>query len=335
MAKARLAKAGGILAAAAIALVGITATASAEEWRIATLAPQGSTWMKILDKGAAEIADATGDRISLKYYPNGVQGDEKDVISKMKLGQLDGGAMTIVGLAEIDAHIRVLSLPMMFKSKAHMEYVVARMWPYFQKRFAKKGYMLGDYGFVGPIKFLSKTKVTSVSDLKSLKVWQWGDDPVTAAMFKEIGVNGVPLGVPEVLGGLTSGRINAAYGSPLAAVALQWNTKVSYMSDLMLSYGLGATVIRKEVYDKASKDDLEAQSKIAKAQAKKLRRHVVKDNKNAQKQMEKKGVEVVTAPADFVAEMQKAAEKVWDNLSGSEYSAAELKLVKKYAAAYK
>jgi TRAP-type C4-dicarboxylate transport system substrate-binding protein len=319
----------------AIALMGFTATASADEWRIATLAPQGSTWMKILDKGAAEIADATDDRIALKYYPNGVQGDEKDVISKMKLGQLDGGAMTIVGLAEIDAHIRVLSLPMMFTSKAHMEYVVARMWPYFQKRFEKKGYMLGSYGFVGPIHFLANKKVQSVSDLKSLKVWQWGDDPVTGAMFKELGVNGVPLGVPEVLGGLTSGRINAAYGSPLAAVALQWNTKVKYMSELMLSYGLGATVVRKEIYNAASADDLKKQKDISKAQAKKLRRHVVKDNKNALKQMKNKGVTVVSAPQDFVDEMQAAAEKVWESLKGKEYTAGELKLVKKYAAAYK
>ena len=77
------------------------------------------------------------------------------------------------------------------------------MWPYFQKKFEKKGFKLNDRGEVGWIYFLSKNKVESLADLKGQKLWMWGDDQLVGAMFKKLGLNGVPLGVPEVDAGLT------------------------------------------------------------------------------------------------------------------------------------
>ena len=86
--------------ASVVLLASFGGTALAEESverRIATLAPRGSAWMKILERGAQEVEKATEGRIKIKYYPNGVQGDERDVIRKMRLGQLDGASVTSVG----------------------------------------------------------------------------------------------------------------------------------------------------------------------------------------------------------------------------------------------
>src|SRR5262249_31171163 len=102
---------------AAIGLVlGLRSSAHADELRLATLAPSGSPWMAVLDKAQAEIKDKTGGRIVLKYFEGGSQGDERDFIQKIKLGQLDGAAVTAVGMSMIDESIRVLELPMMFNS---------------------------------------------------------------------------------------------------------------------------------------------------------------------------------------------------------------------------
>src|SRR5262245_61867509 len=65
---------------------------------IASLAPSGSPWMELLDKTAAEARDTTRGRVSLKYFEGGQQGDERDFVRKIKLGQLDGAAVTAVGL---------------------------------------------------------------------------------------------------------------------------------------------------------------------------------------------------------------------------------------------
>ncbi len=335
MSQLRMAKVVGIAAVAAIALGSLAATAAAEDRRIATLAPPGSTWMKILEKGAQEIEQATGGRIAVKYYPGGVQGDERDVVRKIRLKQLDGAAVTSIGLAMVDPSIRVLELPMLFGSVEEMEYVRDRMWPYFQKKFEKKGFVLGDPGEVGWVYFMSQTPIRSLADLRKTKTWMWSDDVVVREVFKKLNIPGVPLGVPEVLAGLTSGRINAAYGSPLAAVALQWNTKVKYMTSMPMSFSLGATITRKDVWDSATAEDQAVQKKLARLIGKKLRRNVRRDNDNAKKQMTRKGVEIIETPKEMVTEFEKSAQEVWADLTGKVFSAGELKMVLKFRDEYR
>ena len=200
-----VARTAGLCAAAVLATLGMTRAARAEgtELRIASLAPSGSPWMEVLDKAASETKDKTAGRVTLKYFEGGQQGDERDFVRKIKGGQLDGAAVTAVGLAMIDESIRVLELPMMFQSAEELDYVADKMWPSFQKKFEKKGFRLNDRGEVGWIYFLSKAKVEKIADLRGQKLWLWGDDQLVSAVFKKLGLNGVPLGVPEVDGNLT------------------------------------------------------------------------------------------------------------------------------------
>ncbi|HVV86888.1 MAG TPA: TRAP transporter substrate-binding protein DctP [Kofleriaceae bacterium] len=320
------------------ALAATAAPAAADdslEVRMATLAPDGSSWMKILGKAASEIEAKSAGRVKVKYYAGGVQGDERDVVRKINLGQLDGAALTSVGLSMIDESIRVLELPRLFQSPDELDYVADKMWPYFQKKFLDKGFELQDRGEVGWIYFLSKDEITSLDTLKSLKVWLWGDDSLVRAMYKKLGVSGVPLGVPEVEPNLTTGRINACYGSPLAAVALQWNTKIKYLNSVPLSYAIGATVMKVDVTKKMSNEDHELVVKVARGSAKALRKQIRKDNDSAKKQMERKGVKITEGTPEMVAGLDKAAKEVWDELAGKVYSKDELKMVLKYRDEYR
>ena len=325
------------LAAAVATSLAAIAPAAADnlELRLATLAPDGSSWMKILGKGAAEIDTKTTGRVKVKYYAGGVQGDERDVVRKMNLGQLDGGAFTSVGLSMVEESIRVLELPRMFASVEELDYVADKMWPYFQKKFEAKGFRLGDRGEVGWIYLMSKDELKSLADVKAQKIWLWGDDSLVKAMYKKLGVSGVPLGVPEVEPALTTGRINACYGSPLAAVALQWNTKVKYMTSMPMSYAIGATVMKLDVVKKISADDEKLIGKITKGMQKTLRKQIRKDNDSALKQMERKGVKVSATSDAMLAEVDKAAQQVWAELTGKLFTKAELATVLKYRDEYR
>ena len=322
---------------AATLVLGATVPAAADniELRIASLAPAGSKWMQVLEKTAVEIDKDTTSRVKLKYYPGGEQGDEKDFVRKIKAGQLDGAAVTATGLGMIDESIRVLELPMMFTDTPEFDYVADKMWPYFQKKFEAKGFKLNDRGEVGWIHFLSKNPVDSMAALKGQKVWMWADDQLVGTMFKKLGVSGVPLGVPEVDAGLTSGRINACYGSPLASVALQWYSKVKYMTSMPMSYSLGATVLSLDTLKKINEEDSKTMNKLLKAQGKKLRAAIRSENESAKKTMVRKGVTVVTTPPAMVDEFRKNAEEVWKQLAGKMYSQAELDMVLKYRDEYR
>ena len=323
--------------AAATCLVGGASVAAAEnvELRMATLAPTGSSWMKILDKAADAVENATAGRVKVKYYADGVQGDEREVIRKINIGQLDGAAVTSIGMSMIDESIRVLELPMMFDDIKELDYVADKMWKHFQKKFAKKGFRLNDRGDVGWVYFMSKTKVESLKDLKSLKVWMWGDDALVKAMYKKLGISGVPLGVPEVLPALESARITACYGSPLAAMALGWGEKVKFMTSMPMSYAIGATVLKEDALKKISSEDQKLVEKLTKKASKSLRKKIRKDNDDSKKKMKRKGVKIVDSPADMVQEFRTAAEAVWKEQVGKIYSQAELDDVLKYRDEYR
>ncbi len=304
-----------------------TTNAEAQELRVATLAPDGSAWMKVLSAGAKKIKEATSGRVSIKYYSNGVQGDEKDVVRKMGLGQLDGAALTSVGLSLIEKSIRVLELPRLVKNTKELDHARGRMWGRIQKRFEKKGYKLAPGGGdVGWVYLYSNTPIKSLADLKKVKMWRWSEDGIVKAMFSKLGVSGVPLGVPEVMPALNTGRINGCYGSPVAMVALQWYTKVKYATSLPMSYGIGGSVLRKDVWDKISGDDQKAIEKILKVQARKLRKIIRKDNGRALKAMKRAGVKIVETPQEVVDAVDKAAAEVWKTKASS----SDLKAVQKY-----
>jgi TRAP-type C4-dicarboxylate transport system substrate-binding protein len=223
----------------------------------------------------------------------------------------------------------------MFDTVEELDYVADKMWPYFQKKFEKKGYKLNDRGEVGWAYFMSKTKVESMADLKGQKLWQWGDDRLVGAMYKKLGLNGVPLGVPEVDSALTSGRISGCYGSPIAAVSLQWYTKIKFITTMPMSYAIGATVIRTETVTKISAEDIKTIEDISKSGSKKLRKVLRKANEDAKTTMTRKGVTIVTTPQTMVDEFTKASADVQKELVGKVYSQEELDMVLKYRDEYR
>ena len=70
--------------------------------KLATLAPEGSRWHKSLHQMGEEWSKITGGEVQLKIYAGGVVGNETVMLKKMRIGQLHAGAITNLGLQEID-----------------------------------------------------------------------------------------------------------------------------------------------------------------------------------------------------------------------------------------
>ena len=310
-------------------LLAFTRLSAAEEMRIATLAPSGTPWMVAMEKAAAEIADKTEGRVQVKYFPGGQQGDERDFVRKIRLGQLDGAAVTSMGLAMIDQSILVLQLPMLFENEDELDYAAGKMWPYFQKKFEKQGFRLGERGEVGWIYFFSKNKVQTMDDLRKQKLWTMADADM-GTLLERLKLRGVPLGIAEVDAALTSGRINATFSSPLGAIALQWYSKVSYMNSVPITFAMGATVYSLEAQKKISAADQKEIDVLAKRNQKKARTVIRKANEDAKKMLFKKGITLVEPDKTMVAELTAAAAAVQAEMTGKVYSKDELDMVIKY-----
>jgi TRAP-type transport system periplasmic protein len=305
-------------------------SAESKQFRIATLAPSGTPWMEILERAASEIADKTEQRITIKYYAGGQQGDERDFIRKIKLGQLDGAAITAMGLAQIDPSILVLQLPLLFQSEDEVDYVANKMWPHFQAKFEKKGFRLAERGEVGWIYFFSKEKVSSLAALRKQKLPVMGDDELVSTLTDKLNIQGTPLTIPEIDAALTSGRINACFSSPLGAIALQWYTKVKYMSATPMVFAIGATVFSLDAIKKVSAEDRKTIEALAKRNQKKARTVIRRANEDARKTLLRKGVTIVEPPKEMVDELTAIAATVQKELTGKLFSKEELAMVITY-----
>lgn len=289
------------------------------EIKMATLAPSGSAWAKRLERGVKKVSEATEGRVKLKWFYGGQQGDEKDVVAKIELGQLDGAALTAAGLGIIDSDVRVLELPMLFRSTEEIDYVRSKMDPEFEQSFLDAGYVLLAWGDLGWTHVYTTVEVKSLADMRKLKVWTRTDDPIMRAYHKVLKLNGVPLAVPEVFSALATGVIDVCFGPPLAAIAMQWYTKVKFASVQPMSYAIGALLVRKSVWDRLRPEDQKVVLELHRAARREGEAQIRKDNERAKKALARAGITFVEMPKEALAELEKQARIVWYDLAGEVY----------------
>jgi TRAP-type transport system periplasmic protein len=299
--------------------------------RFATLAPKGSAWAKVMDKHAAAIEKRTAGRVKVKYFYSGQQGDERDVIRKMKLGQLDGAALTSIGLGMIDGNLRVADLPLLYDNEKMVDDVRAKLAGQLDGIFRKDGYVFLGWGDVGWAYFYTNVPIKTLDDLRKTKMWVWTDDPTMIALFKRLKVPAVQLNVPDVFPQLQTGLIDGCYGSPLVAVAFQWFSKVKYASTPPFAYTVGVVIVRAEVFDKLSAEDQAIVREEGKAMGDELVKSTRRDNERTRKVMEKGGIQFLPLPDAVVAEMRKEATGMWQDLVGKLYNQESLDMVLKLA----
>ena len=281
-----------------------------ESIKFATLAPKGSTWMNNFNAMAKEIRSKTDGNIKFRFYANGIQGDELDVISKMRNGLIHAGAMTATGLGEIQKEVLIFQLPRMFKTYEELDYVRNYLREDLDKTFLDKGYVLIGMGDIGFYYIFSNHPIRTIDDLQSpsVKMWARTSDKIALEFYKRAKIATVPREVTQVLSSLYSGQLNALTASPYVTVALQWHDKFKYMTNLPVSVGVGATVITKEKFDRLTPDQQKVLRDTGDKYQSKLIEEIRKDNDRAIEALTKKaGIKVV--------EFEDDAREVWEAIA--------------------
>jgi TRAP-type C4-dicarboxylate transport system substrate-binding protein len=311
-----------LVVAALLATSLIHAPARAQEHviKIATLAPEGSAWMNLLHGWAHEVEEKSNAQLKIKFYSGGVAGDERDAVRKMRLGQINGAGVTAIGLGLIQSEVRVFELPRLIRSDEELDYVRTKLDADIRKKFEEKGYVLLFWGDVGPVHIFSNRPITKRSDLAQTKLWAWIDDPMVRKLFEQLGANGVPLGVPDVLPSLQTGLIDTCYSSPLAVLALQWYAKVKYMTTMEITHSIGATVLAKRDFDKLSPDQQKALMTASATLEPKMMHTVREENARALQVMKQNGLQVIETPREMIADFDAQAQAIRPKLEPIVYS---------------
>jgi TRAP-type transport system periplasmic protein len=289
--------------------------------KLATLAPEGSSWMKTLHALNKEVMEKTNNRVQFKMYSGGVMGDEDDVLRKMKIGQIQAAVLSSGTLAQLYKEFDVLQIPFLFQTYGEVDFVLAKMDSFFRKGLEDNGYVLLGWSEAGFSYIMSTAPMAGVADIRRAKVWSWGGSPMTKAIFDEAKVTAIPLSIPDVLVGLQTGLVDVVYAPPTVAIALQWFTKVKCLTDVPLAYATGAVVMKRDVFKSLPPDAqniLLDSSRRLLGQLKEVTRN---ENRDAIKVMTKQGVKIVTPPKENVEEFKKLSSQAMRRVRGQAFSA--------------
>jgi TRAP-type C4-dicarboxylate transport system substrate-binding protein len=229
--------------------------ANAAVLKIATVAPEGSSWMKDMRASAKEIQELTEGRVQIKYYGGGIMGNDSKVLGKIRIGNLHGGAFTPSALQKIYPEISLYGLPLTFESNEEVAYVRARLDQTIKDGLEEAGYINFGFAAGGFAVIMSNKPVTSLRDLKGKKVWVPEGDTISYASMEALSLSPVTLPLTDVLTGLQTGLIDIVAMSPIGALVLQWHTKVKFITDLPLVYTMGFMAIDKKAFNKISPAD--------------------------------------------------------------------------------
>jgi TRAP-type C4-dicarboxylate transport system substrate-binding protein len=263
--------------------------------KLATVVPDGSIWDKSLKKMGTDWTQATGGRISLAVFAGGSQGDEPTVLRKMRVGALQGASLTVVGLANIDWSFNVFNIPFFFESYDELNAVIEKLTPLLKQRAEAKGFVLVHWGHGGWLQVFSKQPVTTVSDLKAIKLYTSAGDDRMTQFYKAHGFQPRAMAMTDILTGLTTGMLDALPTPPIAAMAFQWYKQTPYMLDIGLTPLVGATVITKKAWDGISAADRAKMLEIATGVEKQLQVEVPKQDSLAVMLMGNQGLKVTKA----------------------------------------
>ena len=227
----------------------------AATFKVATLSPDGSFWMKTMREAGKEVEVATDNRVKFKWYPGGVMGDDKAVLRKMRVGQLQGAALPMGELLSFYPDSQAYGIPFLFNSYEEVDYVRSQLDDSLITGFAEGGMEVlgiaeGGFGY-----FLTAEPVRVPADLQQQKVWVPQNDVVSARLAQSIGVTPIPLTLPDVLPGLQTGLVNTVAVSPMGAIVLQWHTRVAHITDIPLMYFCGVISLTGKSFNKLSADD--------------------------------------------------------------------------------
>ena len=289
--------------------------------KFASLAPDGSTWMKAMKQFTDETTLKTEGRVKFKIYAGGVSGDEKDVVRKIRLGQLHAGGFTGVGIGEVAPEARLLDTPFLFKNAKEIDHVYKTMDADFRKIFESRGYVLLGWAEVGNVNIFSNSPITKPADMRNVKMWIWEGDPIAEATFAALSIKPIPLSITDVMSSLQTGMINGVYGSPLSVIALQWFARMKYVFALPLTNASGAVLISKKVFDGISPADQKTMLALGDKYFRALTLQSRKENEQSIGILKKKGL-VFTEPASpaVVTELEKSGEQARQALVGKLYS---------------
>ena len=284
--------------------------------RLGTLAPQGTSYHRILQEMGERWRTASGGQVQLTVYA-GTMGSELELVRRMRLGQLQAATVTVIGLREIDPGVGALQLiPMMFRTLEEVEYVRSRLEPVLAKRLAERGFAVLFWADAGWVRYFSRQPVVRPEEFKKLKVFVTAGDNEQIDLMRSAGYSPVALEWSDALTALQTGMVDVIPTIPYFALAMQFHTVASHMLELNWLPLVGATIINQKTWGALSPQTQAALRMAAEEAGKQFQARGRAESDEAVQAMQKRGLKVATLPAGVEAEWRRTSEAFYPRIRG-------------------
>ena len=285
----------------------ITDNVYAVRLKIATLSPEGSMWMEKMRKGADMVAQKTDNRVTFKFCPGGVMGNDKTVLRKNRIGQLHGGAVVAGSLSQFFPANQIYAQPLKFTSIKEVDYVRKHMDQYIIDGLDNAGFVT--FGLIGGgfAYIMSQKPIETVQDLRNQKVWIPDNDKISQDAIKSFGVSPIPLSIADVRTSLQTGLINTVATSPVGAIVLQWHTQIKYITNIPLIYLHAVLAVDKKKFLKIAEQDRKIVTQVMTKALRQIDIQNREDDIKAIQALKNRGITFITPPKDAMADWLKIA----------------------------
>ncbi|MEM1007683.1 MAG: TRAP transporter substrate-binding protein DctP [Myxococcota bacterium] len=324
-----------------ILLVSFFAVCLSDSWakpvrlRVATLAPKASSWGQHFSRMRRNLRTKSKRSIRVKLYTDGRMGDEKLMVSKMRLGQLQAASLTSIGLAQIEPSVLLLQQPGMFRNAKEIDHVRDKLDQSLRAKFLHKGFRLLGWLDVGYVYLYSRHDVQTLEKMRKTKVWGWVDDPITKTFAKFAGVTPHMMSILNVRSALQTNAVDTVVGTPLSIIAMQWHPHLKYRLKYRLAIGIGATVITEKSFAQLSPKQQQILLQESEQTHQKLSQTVRRENRIALKVLRKRGLKGLKVAKAQKQKLRQYCRQTWKAFSGRLYSAQELKQVQQLLRTYR
>jgi len=281
--------------------------------KLGTLAPAGSAWHEALRDLAQRWEQASAGQVKLRVYPGGVQGSEGDMLRKIAVGQLQGAAVTDVGLHDVVQEPQAFSVPLLFADEAEMGCAFERVRGKLEAAFREHGLVVVQWSRIGGASFFCNAPFRTPGELARAKIFAWEGDPGTVKAWRAAGLQPVVLSSTDLVPALSTGMIDCVGNVPLYMLTTRAFEKARYLLDLPWGFVLAATVVRQDAWERVPPELRPRLLAIAGEIAGRIDAGVRQLNADAVEAMKRQGlVPVAVDPAAW----RPALERSWPVLRG-------------------
>jgi TRAP-type transport system periplasmic protein len=229
--------------------------------RMAAIAPEGTSWARLLSEFDDDVERATHGRVRVKWMLGGSAGDELTTLEKVRKGELAGLAGAIF-CQRVAPSLQALEIAGLAQNDDEASQLLRRLRPTFDEESRATPYMFlaVSSGFGHRVLF-TRTPLHRLAELRARRFWVYDLDQLEREQLRLMGVTLVPLPIDQAGRAYDEGRVDGFFSVPFAGVAWGYAVKARYFTDLDSMFLPACMILSRAVFDRL--DDEAQQAMLA------------------------------------------------------------------------